>query len=159
MLVPIDKVLPYLAAFAGITAASKFSAAVPRSDDGQWITTWTAMPQLTEPANLPAAPYVCHEPLQPGPADRVQEREQCGVRELDPTSDPAHVYWRQSDPNQSIECLRWLRSANHWNDNRLALQRLSGRQRYPTRDSANGDILRGRINSRSKRRVSCLRPP
>ncbi|MGW6503693.1 GDSL-type esterase/lipase family protein [Nonomuraea angiospora] len=25
--------------------------------DGHWVTTWTAMPQLTEPDNLPPAPY------------------------------------------------------------------------------------------------------
>jgi hypothetical protein len=24
-----------------------------------WVGTWASMPQLTEPANLPPAPYVC----------------------------------------------------------------------------------------------------
>lgn len=26
--------------------------------DGHWVDTWTAMPQLTEPANLPPPPFV-----------------------------------------------------------------------------------------------------
>lgn len=29
-----------------------------KSKDGHWIDTWGTMPQLTEPANLPPAPYV-----------------------------------------------------------------------------------------------------
>jgi hypothetical protein len=28
----------------------------------KWIPTWGTMPQLTEPANLPPAPYVCCDP-------------------------------------------------------------------------------------------------
>ena len=31
---------------------------VPSIPDGHWIDTWVSMPQLTEPANLPPAPYV-----------------------------------------------------------------------------------------------------
>lgn len=27
-------------------------------DDSHWITAWTAMPQLTEPANLPSGVFV-----------------------------------------------------------------------------------------------------
>jgi hypothetical protein len=26
---------------------------------GHWVDTWTSMPQLTEPANLPLPPFVC----------------------------------------------------------------------------------------------------
>ena len=26
--------------------------------DGHWVDTWVSMPQLTEPANLPPAPFV-----------------------------------------------------------------------------------------------------
>ena len=29
-----------------------------KRDDRQWVETWATMPQLTEPANLPPAPYV-----------------------------------------------------------------------------------------------------
>jgi hypothetical protein len=28
------------------------------ADDHEWTTTWGSMPQLTEPANLPPAPFV-----------------------------------------------------------------------------------------------------
>lgn len=35
------------------------SGPLPRSDnDNHWITAWTAMPQLTEPANLPSGIFV-----------------------------------------------------------------------------------------------------
>ena len=29
-----------------------------KRDDRHWVDTWATMPQLTEPANLPPAPYV-----------------------------------------------------------------------------------------------------
>lgn len=29
-----------------------------RNSDTHWVSIWTAMPQLTEPANLPPPPYV-----------------------------------------------------------------------------------------------------
>lgn len=29
----------------------------------QWVDIWTAMPQLTEPANLPPVPFVCSNPV------------------------------------------------------------------------------------------------
>lgn len=29
-----------------------------KRSDGHWVDTWATMPQLTEPANLPPAPYV-----------------------------------------------------------------------------------------------------
>lgn len=31
----------------------------PEPANGHWIDTWASMPQLTEPANLPPAPFVC----------------------------------------------------------------------------------------------------
>jgi hypothetical protein len=31
----------------------------PNPPNGHWIDTWASMPQLTEPANLPPAPFVC----------------------------------------------------------------------------------------------------
>lgn len=30
-------------------------------DEFHWVATWTAMPQLVEPANLPPEPFVCFE--------------------------------------------------------------------------------------------------
>jgi hypothetical protein len=36
----------------------------PNPPNGHWIDTWTSMPQLTEPANLPPAPFV-RDSLQP----------------------------------------------------------------------------------------------
>jgi hypothetical protein len=32
----------------------------PNPPNGHWIDTWASMPQLTEPANLPPAPFVPH---------------------------------------------------------------------------------------------------
>lgn len=68
MLFAMDMILLYLAVLACIAAAAAepFDN-VPRNGDGRWITTWVAMPQLTEPANLPPAPYVCRENLRPEP--------------------------------------------------------------------------------------------
>jgi hypothetical protein len=31
----------------------------PNPSNGHWIDAWASMPQLTEPANLPPAPFVC----------------------------------------------------------------------------------------------------
>lgn len=31
----------------------------PNPANGHWIDAWASMPQLTEPANLPPAPFVC----------------------------------------------------------------------------------------------------
>lgn len=31
----------------------------PNPSKGHWIDAWATMPQLTEPANLPPAPFVC----------------------------------------------------------------------------------------------------
>lgn len=30
----------------------------PTPSNGHWIDTWASMPQLTEPSNLPPAPFV-----------------------------------------------------------------------------------------------------
>jgi hypothetical protein len=32
----------------------------PNPSNGHWIDAWASMPQLTEPANLPPAPFVRH---------------------------------------------------------------------------------------------------
>ena len=49
---------------AGLTAAALLVAnqtnpgtVRPQETHGRWVSTWTAMPQLTEPANLPPAPF------------------------------------------------------------------------------------------------------
>jgi hypothetical protein len=31
----------------------------PNPSNGHWVDAWASMPQLTEPANLPPAPFVC----------------------------------------------------------------------------------------------------
>jgi hypothetical protein len=40
-----------------VTVAKR--AVRPNPSNGHWIDTWASMPQLTEPANLPPAPFVC----------------------------------------------------------------------------------------------------
>lgn len=40
--------------------------------DEEWVTVWGTMPQLTEPHNLPPAPFVCSSWL-----DRVQTLTTC----------------------------------------------------------------------------------
>jgi hypothetical protein len=32
-----------------------------RQDGYHWINTWTSMPQLVEPNNMPPSPFVCEE--------------------------------------------------------------------------------------------------
>ncbi|MGW0136570.1 SGNH/GDSL hydrolase family protein [Streptomyces sp. NPDC003299] len=46
-----------VAAARGETAAPPVPAAVPAPAGGHWVHTWSATPQLTEPANMPPAPY------------------------------------------------------------------------------------------------------
>ena len=45
-----------------LLGASQGTAAVhtvqPTIPDGHWVDTWAAMPQLTEPTNLPPPPFV-----------------------------------------------------------------------------------------------------
>lgn len=36
----------------------------PNPSNGHWIDAWASMPQLTEPANLPPAPFVGLAPFQ-----------------------------------------------------------------------------------------------
>jgi hypothetical protein len=38
--------------------ASGKRAIRPNPSNGHWIDAWASMPQLTEPANLPPAPFV-----------------------------------------------------------------------------------------------------
>lgn len=56
---------PTVAALLGVLLTREATAAArshqtpsPDPCDGHWIDIWTAMPQLTEPANLPPPPYV-----------------------------------------------------------------------------------------------------
>ncbi|MEC3981811.1 hypothetical protein QMK34_41925, partial [Amycolatopsis sp. H20-H5] len=51
---PALAVLALLA--AGLTAAPASGHQRPASR--HWVNTWTSMPQLTEPANLPPAPFL-----------------------------------------------------------------------------------------------------
>lgn len=37
--------------------ADRGGAPGPRTRDAHWVSTWTSMPQLTEPSNMPPAPY------------------------------------------------------------------------------------------------------
>lgn len=54
------------AAFAqdGTLSTSSSKRAIrPNPSNGHWVDTWVSMPQLTEPANLPPAPFVSHPML------------------------------------------------------------------------------------------------
>ncbi|MET7337464.1 SGNH/GDSL hydrolase family protein [Nonomuraea sp. NPDC005650] len=44
-------------AVLGLAMGAAGAADGAASPEGHWVTTWTAMPQLTEPGNLPPAPY------------------------------------------------------------------------------------------------------
>jgi hypothetical protein len=54
--------------FVGVVAsvhadsiASEKRAIRPNPSNGHWVDAWASMPQLTEPANLPPAPFVRSE--------------------------------------------------------------------------------------------------
>lgn len=38
--------------------ATNSTAIQPNPSNGHWVDAWASMPQLTEPANLPPAPFV-----------------------------------------------------------------------------------------------------
>ncbi|BCJ45882.1 SGNH hydrolase [Actinoplanes ianthinogenes] len=46
-----------LAGSTGAVAAGLVPSAASASDSASWVHTWTAMPQLTEPGNMPPAPF------------------------------------------------------------------------------------------------------
>ena len=60
MMQAISKIVLLVSTFAGVLVGA-LGTAQSNIQNGQWVGAWTAMPQLTEPANLPQAPYVCHE--------------------------------------------------------------------------------------------------
>ena len=43
--------------------ASNGKAIRPNPSNGHWVDAWASMPQLTEPANLPPAPFVSTKAL------------------------------------------------------------------------------------------------
>lgn len=47
-----------LVAILGFGPTNALSGAKVSRDDTNWITVWGSMPQLTEPGNLPPAPFV-----------------------------------------------------------------------------------------------------
>jgi hypothetical protein len=62
-------------AFAALACCSlAVEASSPKSravrHDGDWVTIWGAMPQLTEPGNLPPEGFVCCAPKSPLVAGR-----------------------------------------------------------------------------------------
>jgi hypothetical protein len=54
----VSKFLSLLAASAGLVAAAQVDKIRPNPSNGHWVDAWASMPQLTEPANLPPAPFV-----------------------------------------------------------------------------------------------------
>lgn len=52
-------------AFLAIASASGPPKTGGISKTYHWVDTWTSMPQLTEPANLPAPPFVRTAHLKP----------------------------------------------------------------------------------------------
>ena len=51
-----------LLALATPTASSPSFQKRQNESDYHWVPTWTSMPQLVEPQNLPPAPFVCFGP-------------------------------------------------------------------------------------------------
>lgn len=49
---------PLIARSDDVTSYGGMSSISPNPQEGHWVDTWTAMPQLTEFANLPPPPYV-----------------------------------------------------------------------------------------------------
>jgi hypothetical protein len=49
---------------AVLLAATASASAIisARQDDNHWVSTWTSMPQLVEPNNLPPNPFVSASP-------------------------------------------------------------------------------------------------
>jgi hypothetical protein len=69
-----------------------------KRQDGHWVDTWASMPQLTEPTNLPPAPYVSPPRLQlTGKAERSSEPKWLRLCKFDNPPDDTHLNWRGQD--------------------------------------------------------------
>src|SRR3954452_6386004 len=49
----------WLVATAGSSVLPHAKILATRQTGYKWVDTWTSMPQLVEPANLPESPFVC----------------------------------------------------------------------------------------------------
>lgn len=101
-------------------AAEVNGAIRPDPSNGRWSDTWATMPQLTEPANLPPAPFVCSK--SPFYDFRYQllifaaEPDWRGVCQFYNTPNPEGVCWCIADPLEDIECI-WDYQLAHYRRN------------------------------------------
>ncbi len=71
-----------------------------------WVDTWATMPQLTEPANLPPAPYVSLAPsfcLFRINGLHFVESNWRRIRKLHNPPNTAYVNWRFTNPDSNFK--------------------------------------------------------
>lgn len=145
----------------------------PNPPNGRWIDTWASMPQLTEPANLPPAPFVCPTFLEfqtclviflaihtsstvvNNANSRVEPNRRC-IRELHHPSNPPCLGRGLPNPSQDIQCLRRHQPTRHCCHGRTPCKRYGRYSSNSSQNSAKSHILWQRLDFDPERRARGL---
>jgi hypothetical protein len=76
----------------------------PNPSNGRWVDAWATMPQLTEPANLPPAPFVCLlvRTYHSFALTHHTEPNRRSLCELHSATDFVHDYFGQTNSSQVL---------------------------------------------------------
>jgi hypothetical protein len=131
----------------------------PNPSNGHWIDAWASMPQLTEPANLPPAPFVCsiYFVSMIVLILKIEPNWRCFC-ELDHSPNTLRHSASKPNPPQDLQCFRWLKPSNHSHYRRSASQQYGRYSPDPTQDSPEGHLLRKGGNQHPKRCACSVRP-
>src|SRR5689334_8706682 len=104
----------------------------PNPSNGHWVDAWASMPQLTEPANLPPAPFVRRQSLlMLSLLIKIAEPKWCSLRQLHHPTNPVHDDRGFTDSDQNLKRLRWLELAHYSSHSCFAHQPDSRHPRDP----------------------------
>jgi hypothetical protein len=102
---------------------------------GNWVDTWTGMPQLTEFNNLPPPPFVCSKiflyRVFPWLTKARPERHYYRLFQLNYPSDAPHVHWRPRDSHSLLQCVWPEQSPNNRRHSRASRWRSFRRKVRP----------------------------
>lgn len=130
----------------------------PNPSNGHWVDAWASMPQLTEPANLPPAPFVRALKLNCSiRTDNSLEPIWRCFRQLHSSPDTVRDGASEPDPPQDFQCVRWLKSADYSYYGRIAGEPNCRHPSNPAKHCTKGHLLWQSWYQYSKRGIGCFR--
>lgn len=132
----------------------------PNPSNGHWVDAWASMPQLTEPANLPPAPFVRTTTalFSRGMLIRVLEPNWRRLCQLNNQADFAHDDRGFANPYQVLERIWRVQSTHYSGHSRPTCEQHGGNSPNPDQDIAESHFLRERLDQHPQWRIGCLRP-